>query len=131
MEKRAKKHGETVVERWKRRRDERKRRGEKSSDEGEEEGPAGRKRERKREGGLGSAYRSGRVTCVPEVGVLAWTNRRATPLSSSLSPSPFLSGNSLLPSLSLLLALWSLPTRTHRLARLPTYARTLTRCVPA
>lgn len=44
-----------------------------------------RQRETKRDGDLGSAYRSGRVTCVPEVGVLAWTNRRATPLSLSLS----------------------------------------------
>lgn len=41
----------------------------------------GNERETKRDGDLGSAYRSGRVTCVPEVGVLAWTNRRATPLS--------------------------------------------------
>lgn len=67
--------------------------------EGERERERGGERERER--GLGSAYRSGRVTCVPEVGVLAWTNRRATPLSSSLSLSPFLSGNLLSPSLSL------------------------------
>lgn len=45
---------------------------------------AGGGRETERDGDLGSAYRSGRVTCVPEVGVLAWTNRRATPLSLSL-----------------------------------------------
>lgn len=62
---------------------------------------------------MGSAYRSGRVTCVPEVGVLAWTNRRATPVS--LSPPLFLSLSPLLP-LSLLIPLAHL----HCRARPPT-----------
>jgi hypothetical protein len=75
------------------------RRKEKTS-EREREREGGRERSRgegergeetERDGDLGSAYRSGRVTCVPEVGVLAWTNRRATPLSLSLSASPLLS----------------------------------------
>lgn len=60
----------------------------------------GNERETKRDGDLGSAYRSGRVTCVPEVGVLAWTNRRATPLS--LPPSS---------SVSLTLLLYLSPDR--------------------
>lgn len=70
-----------------------------------------RQRETKRDGDLGSAYRSGRVTCVPEVRVLAWTNRRATSLSLAL----FLCFSHTLPqppTLSLLLVAARSPTRS-------------------
>lgn len=62
-----------------------------------------KQRTTERDGDLGSAYRSGRVTCVPEVGALAWTNRRAT-LSLPVSlffpfgPSPLSLAHSLSPS---------------------------------
>jgi len=79
-------------------------------------------RKMKRDGDLGSAYRSGRVTCVPEVGVLAWTNRRATPLSLPLSL--LLSPSS---SISLLIPLAHLHCRSSSHSLLPTASSFLSR----
>lgn len=81
-----------------------------------------RERATERDGDLGSAYRSGRVTCVPEVGVLAWTNRRATPLSLPLPL--FLSLSS---STSLLIPLAHLHCRLSSHSLLPIASSFLSR----
>jgi len=98
---------------------------EKMKEGGTERNERGRERterKTKRNGDLGSAYRSGRVTCVPEVGVLAWTNRRATPLSLPLSL--LLSPSS---SISLLIPLAHLHCRSSSHSLLPTASSFLSR----
>lgn len=76
-------------------------------------------RETEREGDLGSAYRSGRVTCVPEVGVLGTDQSEGY---SSLSPS-FSVSLALLLYTSLLIPLAHLHCRSSSHSLLPTASR--------